>query len=149
MGAKSSKRIRDCHEMLKAVITVNNKDSVINAFDVMVERDITGVAVVDEQGRLIDHISVRDLKLIGVDSGMFWRLQQSVRTFTHQLYKDLVRKRKHIRRIVYVTPDAIIQDVITCFVKYAVHRVYVVDNHEQRRPIGVCSHHDVIRQVIS
>jgi len=115
----------------------------------MVKKDISGVAVVDDDGRLIDHISVRDLKLIGVDSGMFWRLQQSVRTFTHALYKDFVKGRHHVRSIVYVTSAATIEDVLNSLVKYKVHRVYIVDSDQDRRLVGVCSHDDIIHQIIS
>lgn len=86
-------------------MTVENKDNVIDAFERRM-KDISGVAVVDEEGRLIDRISVRGLKLIGVESGMCWRLQQSVRTFTHALYNEFVRVRRHVRQIVYVTPTA-------------------------------------------
>jgi len=149
IGPKCRKRIGDCPEMFKTVTTVENKDTVIEAFELMVNKNISGVAVVDDDGRLINHISVRDLKLIGVDSGMFWRLQQSVRTFTHHLYTDYVRKYRHVRQIAYVTPEATIGEVIQCLIKHSFHRLYIVSSHEQRQPVGVCSLHDIIRQILA
>ena len=39
------------------------------------------MAVVDKAGKLVGNLSIRDLKLIGADVTMFWRLQQTVKNF--------------------------------------------------------------------
>ena len=65
----------------KTVISVKEDDSAFTAFELMVEKDIQGVAVVDSDGRLVGNLSIRDLKIVGADMSMFWRLQQSVSNF--------------------------------------------------------------------
>ena len=37
--------------------------------------------MVDKDGKLVGNLSIRDLKLIGADAAMFWRLQQTVKNF--------------------------------------------------------------------
>lgn len=44
-----------------------------------------GVAVVDADGKLVGNLSIRDLKLIGHDAAMFWRLQQTVKNFLEKV----------------------------------------------------------------
>ena len=46
---------------------------------------VTGIAVVDDSDTLVDCISVKDLKGVGVDGSNFFRLFRSVRHF-----KDMV-----------------------------------------------------------
>ena len=45
-----------------------------------------GVAVVDKEARLAGNLSIRDLKLIGHDAAMFWRLQQTVKNFLDKVH---------------------------------------------------------------
>jgi len=120
----------------------------MSAFDLMSNKRISGVAVVNEQGQLVENLSVRDVKVIGADASMFWRMQHTIMQFTHKLNLEYTHTHKHPRHIIYVTPSATIQDVIYWFVIFNVHRVYIVDNHVDRRPIGIASMRGIIRQCI-
>ena len=65
----------------KTVLSVKEDDTAIVAFELMVMNNVQGVAVVDSEGKLVGNVSIRDLKIVGPDVSMFWRLQQSVKNF--------------------------------------------------------------------
>ena len=55
--------------------------------------------------------------------------------------------RRH-RHAIYVVPRATFKDVIVVLDKHDIHRVYVCNNHKDRRPIGVISLRDVLLECI-
>lgn len=63
----------------QTVLHVTLKMSALEAFKFMGEHHITGVAVCDESGKLVDALSIKDLKTISTDGNMFWRLYQLLR----------------------------------------------------------------------
>jgi CBS domain-containing protein len=148
IGAKAAKQLSQCPEMFKSVISVPNSDTAWSAFDLMGRMNISGVAVVNETGQLVENISVRDIKVISSDGSTFWRMQHSILQFTHKLDTDYTHKHQRPRQVVYVTPTATLQEVIHWLVLFHVHRVYIVDNHVDRKPIGVCSVRGVLQQCI-
>jgi CBS domain-containing protein len=149
IGAKSQKLICQCEEMFKPVVTVSAENSAMSAFELMSNKRISGVAVVNDSGQLVENVSVRDVKLIGADASMFWRMQQTVMQFTHKLNVEYLHKHKHPRHVIYVTPTATIQDVMYWFVIFNIHRVYIVDNHVDRRPIGIASMRGILQECIT
>jgi CBS-domain-containing membrane protein len=74
----------------KEVISVSEDDKALDAFYLMVERDIQGLAVIDKEGKLVGNLSIRDLKIIGPDVEMFWRLQQTVKNFLVKVTAELL-----------------------------------------------------------
>jgi len=148
IGSKRSKPLNNCAGLFQTVICVKYEDIAMEAFEIMVENNISGVAVVNDTGQLVNHISIGDLKLIGTDASMFWRLQQTVLHFTRQLAVEYSRKHQRARHVVYSTTSATIEDVSHCLVTYGYHRLYVVDNHIDLKPVGVCSLSDLIHQIV-
>jgi len=148
IGAKSGKLLNSCPELYHAILCVKYDDIAIDAFELMVKHNVSGVAVINAEGRLVNHLSIGDLKLIGADASMFWRLQQSVRNFTRKLAAVYAHKYQRPRHVVYATPSATIEDVSHCLVNTGYHRLYIVDNHVDRRPVGVCSLSDFIYQIV-
>jgi len=120
----------------------------IDAFQLMIKHNVSGVAVVGQTGHLINHMSIRDLKLIGAEADMFWRLYDSVLDFTQFIDGEDSRKNKRTRNVAYVTPDATIASALHMLVQNRFHRVYIVDNDNNRQPIGVCSLSDLIKLII-
>lgn len=50
---------------------------------------ITGVAVVDDTGKLRGNLSLRDLKAMSTDARFFWRLYQTVENYIVKLKREV------------------------------------------------------------
>eukprot|EP01102_Stenamoeba_stenopodia_P006724 TRINITY_DN1869_c0_g1_i1.p1 TRINITY_DN1869_c0_g1~~TRINITY_DN1869_c0_g1_i1.p1 ORF type:complete len:360 (+),score=80.83 TRINITY_DN1869_c0_g1_i1:204-1283(+) len=102
------------------VLSVTTKMSAIEAFKFMAQHNITGVAVLDDNGKLIDAMSLSDLKLISSDGQMFWRLYQSVDVFLGHL-----RENNATRKLIYCLPTHNLEYVIKTIATSKVHRIFV------------------------
>ena len=124
-------------------------DVALAAFELMVQKNIQGVAVVDGEGRLMGNLSLRDLKILGPDASMFWRLQQTVNNFLVKVRHDhAAREGGRRRHAIFVLPQATIKDVIVALRRYHIHRVYVVNDRKERKPVGVISLRDILLECI-
>lgn len=63
------------------VLTVQEDTKAIVAFRQMANSGVSGLAVLDSNGKLVDNISLRDLKGIHPDAKIFWRLWNTVKVF--------------------------------------------------------------------
>jgi CBS domain-containing protein len=129
------------------VISVVGDELALAAFQRMVEHNVSGLAVLGANGKLIETISIRDLKAIQNDGRMFWRLNQTVVHFLEKIKKDAEEKTKRPRTLVTIKIDDTLEHIITKLVENKVHRIFVVNDDHQ--PIGVISLKDVLFQVVS
>jgi len=67
------------------VLAVREDSFIMEAFDLMLSRNVTGLAVVNVEGRLVGNLSLRDLKAVQNDARMFWRLTETVKKFHRQV----------------------------------------------------------------
>lgn len=130
------------------VLSVSETDTAIRAFRLMVERKVSGLAVVDADGRLTDTISVRDLKGIGTEAEMFTRLWDSVAEFKKWVKTRTPHCETLPRQPVVVLPTTTLDQVIRLMETEAVHRLFVVRTLEDRRPINVISQADVLKFIL-
>jgi len=128
----------------KEVFSVTNKDLTIEAFRKMVLHNISGVACVDDNGMLVGNVSLRDLKAIGSDARLFWRLYQTTRNFISKERKETESMPRHP---IFATPDDTLETVINILALNEVHRVYVVDSNHH--PIGIVSLKDILLEIIT
>lgn len=121
-------------------------DLAVTAFETMVDSDHSGLPVVDSRGVLVDNLSIRDLREIGKDATRFSTLWDNVQDF-----KADVRKRFPSQTpwspIVVKESDSMF-DVITKMDDGNIHRVFVVDDFDQPRPLYVISQLDVLRVLL-
>jgi CBS domain-containing protein len=144
------RKVRDIpvREMVRTywVTSISEKSTAIDGFRRILWNNIGGVAVVDDDGVLVDSLSMRDLKGVRPSADAYDRLYKTVREF-----KDLVRKEKHGSSIPslpqYVTQDATLEQCVTLLDQQRIHRLFVVDNLSSRRPIHVMTQTDVLRHV--
>jgi CBS-domain-containing membrane protein len=135
-------------EMLSPdVLTIGEDELALGAFHKMVEHNISGLAVVDNQGKIVESISVRDLKAIQYDGRMFWRLNQKVKDFLMKIKKDREEKKKRPKDLVVGKLDEPLEQIIAKLHGNRVHRLFVVN--EQSKPVGVISLKDILLQIIS
>ena len=117
-------------------------------------QNLTGLGVTNSDGALVDIISVRDLRGIGVKAEHFQRLWHSVKR-----YKEAVRaefKRQTPPTPIRVTADDTLQSVIKKMDDGNIHRVFVVERGVKKdstsgeagelwRPTHVITQRDVMR----
>jgi len=129
---------------LQTVIAVNENEKVTKALEVIKEKKVSAVAIVDDAGVLVGNFSATDLKLLGYGSDVtaVARPDQTLKNFVAKVRKSL----GETKYPVYVERLATTAAVIKEFTKTNVHRIYVVD--DQKKPVGVISLVDIIELFI-
>ena len=103
----------------------------------------------NSEGSLVDIVSVRDLRGIGVKAEHFERLWHSVKR-----YKDEVRREFHRQtpaKPIHVTQDNTLRDVIKRMDDGNIHRVFVLEKEKKEggqevwHPTHVITQRDVMR----
>jgi CBS domain-containing protein len=123
----------------KDVVSVSADTRAIDAFETIHNKKVTGVAVVDSNGKLVDNISASDLKLIGADIEMLSRVFMTVSEFLKLDGKE--------RSLIFVNKSSTVGEVLEKLVSTKTHRVYVVDDNN--KPTGVISLGDILEAVLS
>lgn len=126
------------------LVSVRESEPAIDAFRLMEEKNISGVAVVNDRGELTDCISIKDLRGIG-PSERFYKLFDSVDDFKDSIKDDYADAPWSAQ---YVLRTATLEQVIRKLVSEKIHRVFVVDNEADRRPIDVISQTDVLKYLL-
>jgi len=129
------------------VLTVQEDTKAIVAFRQMANAGVQGLAVLNNDGKLVDNISLRDLKGIHPDAKVFWRLWNTVKVFKEKAMTDFPAPTK-LSGPVFVTNDDTLMTVVEKMALFHIHRVYVVDDKVSMNPQRVISQTDVLREVL-
>jgi len=131
--------IRELGLISSPVVSVSTSLPVREAFTFINQKYIHGVAVVDQNGKLVGNLSASNIK--GITNRSFPVLRLSVAEF---LKRD--SRRKWWRRPVCVRETETLKLAILQFSSTRKHRMYIVDNDE--RPIGVVSLSDIVKKLL-
>ena len=74
------------------VIRIQQTAVAMEAFKLMHYNDVSGVAVINEHGKLMGAITTNDLKLIHADATMFKRLYSPIKDFMKNSLKEGMEK---------------------------------------------------------
>jgi len=118
----------------------------ILAFRELVKLEKEGLAVVDDDGRLVDNLSARDLRGIHTDATVFWRLWSPVSEYKAKVRQEFSDKTP--TELLYALPTDTLYSIIEKMAKQHVHRVYVVDAPNSMKPIRVVTQTDVLREIL-
>ena len=128
----------------KNVVQVVDSDSAACAFELLDAKRLSGIAVVDEEGKLIGNTSARDVKLCVQDAGKTGMdtdiLSYLARVRQSQIVKDDKYPTCHVHE------DATVRHVVNLLAKTGYHRVFVVD--KELKPVGVVSFADIINWML-
>jgi len=138
--------------MSRPVRTVHPQTPLTDAAHLMVSEKISGLPVVDDDGRLVGIITEADfLRALGVPSHQphhnLWQTLESL--FSHLSHHGELEapddsvKEHMIRNVVCVHPDQDLHDVIEVMKRHSVKRVVVCDN--DRRALGMVTRSDLVR----
>jgi len=148
IGTKKDKPVRLVENARKPrVLSVSEDSLAIDAFNSMIEKGVSGLAVVDSSGALCGNISLRDLKLISYDARLFWRLQQPIKTFLSKLSAEYTAKHGRPSQLVTATEDNTLGYVIKTLAENQIHRIYIVDSN--KKATGLLSLKDVLLEIIT
>jgi 5'-AMP-activated protein kinase regulatory gamma subunit len=121
------------------ILHVSEHSSTIKAFCHLVRNQVSALAILDKQQKLVGTISASDLR--GITDESLNRLTQPVLDFLKGT------ERKAPSTLVRCSPDEKLDMAINKLVEAKVHRLWVTDENE--RPIGVLALTDVIRTVLA
>lgn len=133
---------RNLHQ--KEVVRIRLDQPAGEAFALMRERKISGVAVVDEEGKLVGVISASDLKLLGFDLGYLHLLGKSARDYLTALRGSIADSQ---REVCTCDANSSIDHAVKQLIARHVHRLFVID--DQRRLLGVVSIRDILKTLLN
>jgi len=127
-------------DLPKQVLRVSPHKSTISAYWHLLRHDVSAVAVVDENGKLVDTLSASDLR--GCAEENLHSLTMPVREFL----ASHPRQRPAGGEILRCAPTDLLGSAINKLVEAQVHRLWITDEGE--KPVSVLSLTDVIRAVL-
>jgi len=130
---KGCTKLKDSKIYSSPVTSVPSTITVRDGLEVIYKNNLNAVAVVDEEGKLVETLSASDLR--GLTAETVGTIEQPITSF-------FVEKREQQT----VTEEATLNQIIKKCVAHQVHRVWVVNSDYQ--PIGVVSFSDVISALV-
>ena len=139
--------------MISSVISVKPSSSVHEAANTLLERRISAVPVVDDQGKLVGIVSEGDLlhrAEAGTERRRSWWLRALTGDETLAVEYTKVHGRKvsdvMTRNVITAAPDAPLHEIAALLEKNAIKRVPIVENGQV---VGIVSRANLIQAVAS
>jgi len=150
LGSVLDKPVTSLPSYARPVVTCHASDLAVDCFHRLVDEHISGMAIVDKEGRVIGNLSARDLKGLNPTGRVFWRL--FLNTYTVDVFLQKVKdqyEELHGRphEVVVLTEDDTVGTAIDKLVNNHVHRLFIVD--QDQRPVGVVSLRDILLEIIN
>jgi len=118
------------------IVSIDNEATALQAFRKMAVKDVSSIAIVDAEGKLVANMSLSDLR--GLDRETFPELGLPVVEYLAKKHGGTTRGP------VTVTADTTLFEVMGILLSQATHRVWVVD--ADGKPVSQISMTDVITQ---
>jgi len=120
------------------VIGIKHTEPAINAFLKIYQYNIGGVAVFNDEDKIIGNISISDLKDVGFSLDMFRKMFVKAKQF---LYRKV--EGADVPRVVWVSKQSSITELLNKFKQHWIHRIYMLDP-KTRKAVDVISASDMI-----
>jgi len=153
--SKSKRTLKELNLDRTDVISIINTDTAFQAFQLMMQKKMSGLAVVNDNGELVGNISLSDIKLIGWNADYWNLLGFQIKDYLSQIanhpefvirdYNFWTLDRPH-NVVLRCKSDDTISSVMRIMCFFRVHRVYVVS--ENNKPIGVVSMGDILSHIV-
>jgi len=138
MDKINEKTVENLQLGYRNVVSISRTSKAFEAFLLMHQNEISGVAITDDKARLVGNISASDLKHINYDTEIMKRLSQPVDQYLVASTQKTVP--------ITVHPDSQIKEIIHKMISNHVHRVYVV-TPSTGQLLGVISQIDMIELI--
>jgi CBS domain-containing protein len=103
---------------------------------------VTGLGIVDDAGKLVGEISVRDLRGMGWDAAGFWRLYGTIRAFKEWVFTVTPKP-----DTLYCRPTDTLATIMSAMVSIKAHRVW--ECNAAGKPIKCISTRDVLQNIFA
>jgi len=147
VGEKSKTPVHLIPGSVRSVISMNQQRTAIEGFKKMMEQRVSGIAVVDDEGKLVGNMSLRDLKAISPDGRLFYRLYESIKNFMQKVRKEYAELDGRPRTPVHLNLTDTLEMAIKLLAEHDIHRIYITDN--DKKPIVVLSLKDILLYIIT
>lgn len=127
----------------KKVVMIQDDAPASEAFTLLDNKRLSGIAVVDEDGKLVGNTSARDIKLAAMDEGKT-AIDMDILSYLAKV-RQAVPQKKEKYPCCHIHEDVTVGHVINVLAKTGYHRVFVVD--ENMHPIGVMSVTDIASMI--
>ena len=125
----------------KDVVAIADTAKASMAFELMDAKRMSGIAVVNEDGKLVGNVSAKDIKRAVLDPT---NIHLDVLSYLAIIRQAEANDTRH--PFCHVSSNASVGHVVNMMAKTGFHRVYVIDTDS--KPIGVISFSDIIKHVI-
>jgi len=140
-------KVSDLLPPTRDLVTIGKNQKAIEAFREMSEHNLSGIGVIDH-GKLVDVISLRDLKLTREwDETSFSCFWETVGNYKDHLRKTFPGTPLPTHPTVVLKTDTL-ATVIEKMALEHIHRVFVVDSKESMKPSRVITQTDVLKQLL-
>jgi CBS domain-containing protein len=131
----------------KRVESIHWDKFVIDALVKLEESGVSGIAVTDDEGKIVGNISASDLKRMQVDNPMqlCYDIFQPIKLFLN-ISQDPHAKSLPKFEPITVNPSDTLGQITDLAYSKGIHRVYVTDS--EKRPIGEISLCDIIARFV-
>jgi CBS domain-containing protein len=140
--------------MQNEVITVGPSTTVRELADILAERKISGVPVVDDEYRVIGMVSEADIIVQDAELHFPYYIQlldsviylQSFHKFEERLHKTFGSQVREIMstEVVAISPDASVRDAATLMADREINRLPVV---VEDKLVGIVTRHDIVQAI--
>mmetsp|Transcript_2306 Transcript_2306/g.6418 ORF Transcript_2306/g.6418 Transcript_2306/m.6418 type:complete len:331 (+) Transcript_2306:104-1096(+) len=125
------------------VYSIKETQTVAEGFQVINEKKVYGIAVLNGEGRIVGNLSASDIRRVVKDGALdFDVLALSVSSF---IKAGIQSDDRTIEGVVCVQASTTVEEVTMKFVVTKVHRLYVIDENE--RLLGIISTIDLLTQL--
>jgi len=138
LGKRLNKPISMIGSSTKGVFSIKTTDHAYEAFNLMNEKHVSAVAVINEKEQLVGVISQTDLKVISEDGSLFYKLHQDAKTFVETINK---------KGVVFATKNDTFEKVLNLLQENKIHRLFVVN--DDIKPVGIMSMKDLVCDVMT
>lgn len=147
-------KIEDVFKLQGDVETIHMNKFVIEAFNIISEKKVSGIAVVNDSGELIANISIGDIKRINLYPPLqiTYDLFSPIHVFCNlDITPDMKKKIKEFNELktyepIFVESSHTFEDALKLIVENRIHRIYVVD--KTGKPVHVLSLSDILQQLL-
>jgi CBS domain-containing protein len=122
-------------KLAKNVVMVRSDVSFSDGLSILYNNNISGMALVDEEGVLITNFSASDLR--GIRASIFSNYNWTILDF---LKKGT--EKHEIRNVLTCKQDSTLDEVLNLIVSNHIHRVYIVN--EKNQPLGIICLYDLL-----